>query len=51
MASSIAEDKVWCPVRALARYFDRTENLRKDDHVFLTHAEPHGPAAKRTLAR
>jgi hypothetical protein len=35
MASSVAEDKVWCPVRALARYFDRTETLRKNDQVFL----------------
>ena len=49
--SSVKEDKVWCPVRSLAWYIDKTTNLRKHDQLFLTHAEPHGPAAKRTLAR
>jgi hypothetical protein len=49
--SSVREDKLWCPVRALAYYFDRTKSIRSHDQLFLTHSEPNGPASKRTLAR
>ena len=50
--SSIAEDRLWCPVRALQHYLGRTQTLRgAHDRLFITHAEPHGPAAKQTLAR
>jgi len=51
MGSSVREDKVWCPVRALSYYFNKTSTFRNDDQLFLTYAEPHGPASKRTLAR
>jgi hypothetical protein len=51
MGSSVHEDRFWCPVRALAYYLDKTANIRTNDQLFLTHAEPHGPASKRTLAR
>jgi len=29
----------------------KTSSFRKHDQLFLTHAEPHGPASKRSLAR
>jgi len=51
MSSSIKEDDLWCPVRALIRYLDQTQSYRQNDQLFLTHAEPHGPASKSTLAR
>ena len=51
MRPSIREDSFCCPVRALAYYLDRTANIRTNDQLFLTHASPHGPASKRTLAR
>ena len=50
--SSVAEDRLWCPVRALQHYLYRTQALRgTHDRIFITHAEPHGPAAKQTLSR
>jgi len=52
MSSSVPEDRVWCPVRALGYYLDKTTNIRgNNDQLFLTHAKPHGPASKQTLAR
>ena len=51
MGSDISEDRLWCPVRALVYYINKTANVRKDDQLFLTHAEPHRPASKHTLAR
>ena len=50
--SSVREDRVWCPVRAVDCYLDKTANIRKgNDQLFLTHKDPHKPAAKQTLAR
>ena len=52
MHSSVPEDRVWCPVRALREYLRKTAHLRGDhDNIFLTFVEPHRPAAKVTLAR
>ncbi len=52
MHSSVREDRLWCPVRALRKYLQRTSNLRGDnDQLFLTYVEPHRPAAIRTVAR
>lgn len=49
--SSVIEDKLWCPVRALKWYLDRTKNHRKHDQLFLTCKEPHSPASKDTVSR
>jgi len=50
--SSVSDDRIWCPVRALRYYLAKTSSLRgNNDHLFLTHAEPHGPASKQTIAR
>ena len=52
--SSVYEDKLWCPVRCLRYYTDRTSSMRGNniiDQLFITHAEPHKPAAKSTIAR
>ncbi len=52
MHSSVREDRLWCPVRALCKYLQRTSNLKEDnDQLFLTYVEPHRPAAIRTVAR
>ena len=49
--SSIAEDKVWCPVRALKWYLDKTKNLRKDDQLFIITREPYKPASRESISR
>ena len=49
--SSIREDKVWCPVRALKWYIKRTENLRKSSQLFVTAREPHKGVSRDTLSR
>ena len=50
--SSIREDKVWCPVRALKWYMKRTEPLRGTCHsLFIISCKPHGRASKDTISR
>ena len=50
--SSVAEDRFWCPVRALEYYKRKTASIRgPNDQLFLTHNFPHGPASRQTLAR
>ena len=49
--SSIGEDKVWCPVRALKWYLDRTKTHRRHDQLFLTCKEPFSPASMDTISR
>ena len=49
--SSITEDKVWCPVRALKWYLDRTKEHRHHDQLFLTCKEQYTPASKDTISR
>ena len=49
--SSIVEDKVWCPIRALKWYLDRTKNLRKDDQLFIITREPYTPASQDSISR
>ena len=50
--SSESEDRFWCPVRALKYYIDKTKSVRGEhDQLFLTHAYPHRPATKSTIAR
>ena len=50
--SSIEEDKLWCPVRALKWYVNRTESLRGDcQSLFVTLRRPHNRASKDTISR
>ena len=49
--SSVREDRLWCPVRALKRYVDRTRPLRSDDQLFLISREPFSPASRDTISR
>ena len=51
--SSVREDKVWCPVRALLWYIDCTKLFRAlgESALFLTHQSPHGRASASTISR
>ncbi|XP_063955551.1 uncharacterized protein LOC135154172 [Lytechinus pictus] len=49
--SSVTEDKVWCPVRALKWYLDRTKTLRNSDQLFVTSCEPFAAASRDTISR
>ena len=51
--SSVREDKVWCPVRALSWYLDRTKPFRShgETALFLTHQSPHRRASASTISR
>ena len=51
--SSVPEDRLLCPCRALRVYVERTRGIRgDDDHLFLCFAKNrHGPASRDTLAR
>ncbi|PIK49647.1 hypothetical protein BSL78_13474 [Apostichopus japonicus] len=49
--SSVAEDKRWCPVRALKWYLSRTEKLRQTTSLFILPRPPYTSASKDTLSR
>ena len=49
--SSIQEDRVWCPVRAVKWYLDRTKDLRRGDQFFVISREPYSAASKDTISR
>ena len=49
--SSVSEDKVWCPVRALRWYFDKMKHKRTSSSLFVTTIEPFRSASKTTIAR
>ena len=49
--SSVSEDKVWCPVRALRWYFDKMKHKRTSSSLFVTTIEPFRSASKATIAR
>ena len=49
--SSVTEDKVWCPVRALKFYWHRTKTKRSGEQLFITTKEPFGPASRDTISR
>ena len=49
--SSVEEDKVWCPVRALKWYLDRTKGCRTGEQLFLITREPFSPASKESISR
>ena len=49
--SSVPEDKVWCPVRALRWYLDKMKPKRSSSSLFVTTIEPFRSASKATIAR
>ena len=49
--SSVSEDKLWCPVRALKWYIKRTESLRQSPRLFILPRAPHTAASKDTISR
>ncbi|PIK47103.1 hypothetical protein BSL78_16030 [Apostichopus japonicus] len=49
--SSVAEDKRWCPVRALKWYLNKTEKLRQSTSLFIIPRPPYAAASKDTLSR
>ena len=49
--SSIPEDYLVCPVRALRAYIKRTKPLRAGDRLFILPKVPHPAASKDTLSR
>ena len=49
--SSVSEDKVWCPVRALRWYLDKMKPKRTSSSLFVTHIEPFKAASKPTISR
>ena len=48
--SSVSEDKVWCPVRALKYYWHQTKTKRSGDQLFLITKEPFSPASRDTIS-
>ena len=42
---------MWCTVRALKWYLDRTKTLRRSDQLFVICKEPHSPASKDSVSR
>ena len=50
--SSVRSDKLWCPIRSLKWYLERTKPLRGTcDQLFISTTPPHGPASKDTIKR
>ena len=50
--SSVADDKFWCPVRALKWYISRTKTLRAGhSQLFIATTPPHQPASRDTISR
>ena len=50
-ASSVAEDRKWCPVRALKWYLHRTKDLRTSQRLFVLPRRPHTAASRDTISR
>ena len=48
--SSVEEDKVWCPVRTLKWYVDRTKSRRTSSSLFVATIAPHKGVATSTIA-
>ena len=49
--SSVIEDKVWCPVRALKFYWHRSSPKRMGDQLFVITKEPFSPASRDTISK
>ena len=50
-ASSIAEDRFCCPVRALKWYLEKTKAVRTSERLFIIPRSPYTPAAKDTISK
>ena len=50
-ASSIAEDRFCCPVRALKWYLEKTKAVRTSERLFIIPRSPYTPAAKDTFSK
>ena len=52
LSSSVHEDRLWCPVRALRYYLRRSKSLRgPTEQLFIITKRPYSKASKNTLAR
>ena len=49
--SSVEADKVWCPVRALKWYLDRTKDKRSSTSLFVSSIEPFKAISKASISR
>ena len=49
--SSVSEDKVWCPVRALRWYLDKVKSLRTSSSLFITYIEPFKSPSSASISR
>ena len=49
--SSVMQDKLWCPVRALKWYVDRSSSLRTSPGLFISTIAPHSHVSLRTISR
>ena len=50
--SAVAADKLWCPVRALKWFVDRTKSIRTGhDQLFVSTVPPFRPASRDTIVR
>ena len=49
--SSVETDKVWCPVRALKWYLDRTKDKRSSTSLFVSAIEPFKAISKASISR
>ena len=49
--SSVEADKVWCPVRALKWYLDRTKAKRSSTSLFVSSIEPFKAISKASISR
>ena len=48
--SDTREDKLWCPVRALKFYIDKTKAIRNSDQLFIKIVNPHDGVKTVTFA-
>ena len=49
--SSIEDDKLWCPVRALKWYVNRTEKCRTSSSLFVATVAPFGAVSSATVSK
>ena len=49
--SSVEADKVWCPVRALKWYLDRTKSKRSSSSLFVSSIAPFKAISKASISR
>lgn len=49
--SAVEDDKLWCPVRALKWYVNRTEKFRSSSSLFVATVAPFGAVSSVTLSK